>query len=252
MGPDESKPVLLTWSPLWQFAALLPWLLLIPAFLLRPNRRAEAFTVLIPLLFTCFVSTGLARALGAATGGGMGHVESTIGLLALGLTLLLLTAFAVVGREPRPILGWAAGVLFGVGFLGGLSIYEEGSQVRLYLLSFSVLSGVLVAAMAAARYRCSRAFSPLRFCAWALLSSVVVAGVGIPLIAAVVGVTMMGVGFGEVGMMLVAAFLPALGMGGLLFLVLLPFLLFAFSNAFFRERFLGVMQFSAPPPPARV
>jgi uncharacterized membrane protein SirB2 len=226
LGQPQGPAAVYTWTPLFLLTPWLPALALLPFLLMPSNRRAGAGWIWAPVGF--FLTTIFV--LGSAVGPpepvdliGLGYVS-----VAISLAIVWLLAHKL--SRPSRFLTWlltcltASGLALAVGT--GIAAVETSAQhlvVILFLIpAFGIVLGLAVL--------CSRReFRPLRFSLWLAFWSL--CGWQLTMLSfAVIGA----LAGGQVPLLEVS--LAALVMGGLTFLLFLPFLVLSAAHPLYRAR----------------
>ena len=253
LGAREGVPVAHTWEPPppeppWIAAAapkglgiLAATLILLPLFLLRPNRCSAAWWIWLPVVvsvpagmtITCVLTDNewsLAQAVGAFI----------IGLAALWLwTPLLESRYRIVTFfKSVPVLAGFSLLAFVPVLLAGSSGWLD---LRLYLVVLLALASLAAAlALTLGGFSVRRRFGRIRFLAWLALWTVLTwMAIAAPfmIIGAVNG--NMGWGSSLAAILTVSAISLAL---------LLPLLLLSFYHPFYQARLLGYLKVPLPGP----
>src|ERR1035437_2240350 len=255
LGSKQGAPVVYDWVMPSLMPQVLPWLAILALLMLKPNRCASAWWVLVPLFCVAGVASAPQSVLELLPSSQFEIFLELVGALGFGLAAVwLLSSY----------LGWKHRLLTFLGMLVaqcGFSMlafavrqgWEDTGPETLQLgiaLAVSVL--VISVAVSLAGLVCRGRYGWLRLSLWLMAALVVVwllvigpffiiavisSGGNVPLLAI----------FGIVG---VAA--------GITFGVLLPFLVLSFANGFYRERLKGLLHLGgaasppmiAPPMPA--
>jgi hypothetical protein len=241
LGPKQGPAVAYDWVTPSLLPQVLPWLAILALLMLKPNRCASAWWILVPL--GCAVGVAGAEPLirGLMPSSQLEIFLELIGALGFGLAAVwLLSSY----------LGWKHRVLAFFGFLLALEGFSvlaavvrqgwedvglEALQVDVFL-AVSVL--VISVAMSLAGLACRGRYGWLRLSWW--------------LMAALLVVWLLLAGpFFVIGHIPLMVFFAIIGIvSGITLGVLLPFLVLSFANGFYRERLKGLLHLGgavAPP-----
>jgi hypothetical protein len=255
LGPKQGAPVVYDWVMPSLMPQVLPWLAILALLMLKPNRFASAWLVMVP----CGCVAGLACApqswLELLPSAQFEIFLELIGALGFGLAALWLLSSYL--RWKHRLLTFLGMLLAQAGFsLLAFAVRQGWEDAGLEALQVGIFLGasvlVISLALTLAGLVCRGRYGWLRLSLWMMAALVVVwllvigpffifamisSGGNVPLVAL----------FGIVG---VAA--------GITFGVLLPFLVLSFANGFYRERLKGLLHLGgaasppmiAPPMPA--
>jgi hypothetical protein len=252
-GMREGPPTVFAWRWYYHLVSLAFWaLVVLPALLVKENRRWQAWTILIPLgliVVICQMLAGLGSQAATAEG-----LQTFFVTLATAWAAVWLLGFWFASRHGRLRLAAAVTVMLAVGLLSyvcdsGVLKLESLAPLSVPYVGFAL---ALMLPMSLSGWCCRRVYSPRRFMLWLLLwMPVLLAGV---MLLFVGGLTLvMGVTAGPAGAFThILIMVPVMAlMGGiygvLLYLMNLPFMLLAFRNSFYRERFCKVFGLQPAP-----
>lgn len=246
LGPKEGTPVMFYWR-WWYHVPTLPlWAIMLLLLVgLKANRHRQAWLILIPLGLVLVVWRMPAILLSVSDG-----TTESLGFFVvtgtMAWTMVWLLGHWLGGRHRNVTLLLAFATMLAVGLLSFLSYYSHFGELE-GLASSSITYGlcvlILLAAMTHTGYLCRKRFSPRRFLGWLIVSDILVA-MGVLLSFAVFGVLVMmlnrpGPHF-QVEQLVIPVIVAGVGsvfLGGILYLLNLPFLVLAFRCPFYRERF---------------
>jgi hypothetical protein len=246
LGPNEGAPLSYHWTLPSLMPTLLPWLGVLGLLALRPNRRGQAWWVWLPLALGAGLGFGVTALAEAQSSSDFFGRLVTAG--AFGVAAVWLLSFWL-DRQPWPLaflgvllLQVAASVL-----TLATDADSESIPAELGLFVFMSLCGLGIAlALTLAGWRCRRRFGAARFAFLVFLF--LMAGWLLAALPFCVVVLLAGQSGVWAYMLLGAA---AIATGS--FLVLAPFLVLGFGNAFYRERLTAVFNIPdvspGPPPP---
>ncbi len=247
LGSKQGEPVLYEWLMPSLIAPVLPWLAILALLMLKPNRCASAWWVLIPLGCVAGVASAPQSVVELLPSSQFEILLDMIGALGFGLAAVwLLSSY----------LGWKHRMLAFLGMLlaqeafglvafalrqGWESIGPETLALGMFL-AVSVL--VISVAMSLAGLMCRGRYGWLRLSLWLIAALVVVwlliIGPFLIIMLLVQGGNFpMSALFGFVGVTV-----------GITLGVLLPFLVLSYVNGFYRERLKGLLHLdgtAAPP-----
>ena len=244
LGTKQGPPVEYEWVAPSMVPQVLPWLAILGLLLLRPNRNASAWWILVPLACVAGAASAPQSVAGFLPSFQADMFLQLIGALGFGVAAVwLLSGY----------LGWKHRMLAFVGILLALEGFSLLTYALGHGLEFDTLQmGIPLAASALmisvaltlAGLVCRGRYGWLRLSLWLVAALVVVwlLLIGPFFVVAVISssgsIPMMAL-FGVVGMAV-----------GITFGVLLPFLVLSFANEFFRERLKGLLHLgnAAPPP----
>jgi hypothetical protein len=231
------------WNPLWNLAALSPWLLLAGLMLLPPNRHRGALPVLLPVLV---VFLGVEAVLSLFPFSLYNSLFSFAGCLsanAFGLAALMLVSHWFEGRSSRSVFLLAMLIALVVAITAELVMPGGGPDSEAFTssLGLAIIVVVQVVGMALAARRIRNGTSGGQY-AWRVFVGVLLACefVCLLLFAMTAALSYSGTA-GET-----LAFVPQVVIiAGVLsvvtYLVLLPFLVVLFRAPFYRDRFFSVL-----------
>ena len=255
LGPKQGAPVVYDWVMPSLMPQVLPWLAILALLMLKPNRCASAWWILVPLACVAGVAGAPQSVLELLPSSQFEIFMELIGALGFGLAALWLLSSYL--RWKHRLLTFLGMLLAQMGFsLLAFAIRQGWEDAGLEALQVGIFLGasvlVISLALTLAGLVCRGRYGWLRLSLWMMAALVVVwvlvigpffifamisSGGNVPLVAL----------FGIVG---VAA--------GITFGVLLPFLVLSFANGFYRERLKGLLHLGgaasppmiAPPMPA--
>ena len=248
LGPAEGEAIAYHWRPLYNLAGVLPWLLVVAAFvLLKENRRGQALWILFPVLVIKGILWGIVTLLSVAgmPSQGLPLFHALADCLLIGFAMNWLLAERI-GHRNR-FAPWLLAVIvfaavWGVSLVGiGTGIEAAGVSIMI-----GVTVAILMLAFALAGFHCRKTFGPIQFCLWTALW-VLVFTVGLFLVVALIQIMSMGLQYAA--MMLLGILMVGGIYGGVLVVALLPFEIILLANTFWRKRFEAVFGIKAPTPP---
>jgi len=225
---------------------VLPWLAILVLLMLKPNRCASAWWVLVPLGFVAGVASAPQLLLELLPSSQFEIFLEVIGALGFGLAAVWLLS-SYLGWKHR-LLAFL-GILLAQGGFGMLAfavrqdwegIGPETMQVGIYLvLSVLVISMALTLAGLVCRSRYG----------WLLLSLWLIAALVVVWLAVIGPFFIIAVAASGGNVQMLALF-EIVGVAvGITFGVLLPFLVLSYANGFYRERLKALLHLGAAAPP---
>ena len=224
----------------------LPWLAILGLLLLRPNRCASAWWVLIPLSMVAAVACAPQSVRELLPSSQFEMFLEWISALGFGLAAVwLLSSY----------LGWKHRMLAFLGILVPQAVFSslayvvrqgwEGIGADTFALGMVLTVSALVIAMAVsvAGLMCRGRFGWIRVSLW-LMAALLVAWLVVIGLFCVIAMVASG-GGAPVLQVLISVPLAA----GILFAVLLPFLVLSFINGFYRERLKALLHLDRVPAP---
>jgi MFS family permease len=237
-GIKEGTPLLFHWRwyyhvpslPLW---ALIVLLLIVP----KTNRDRRAWLILIPLVVVLLAWQMPFRLLSASDGttAAFGFPIVT-GVMAWCMVWLL--AFHL-GNRPFFL---ALAVMLAVGLLSYYSHFgaDEGLGSLNYLIPYGLCAFIPLAAMTYTGHLCRKNYSQSRFLGRLIVWNILVGmGALLAFVVIVISITTLVVRQIDLGQMIflvIYAIVASIILGGILYVLNLPFLVLAFKNPFYMER----------------
>jgi hypothetical protein len=253
----EGRPVVLRWSWLDSASSLAPWALIAVLLVVpRENRRRQAWLILIPLALLIGLWDMPFRLLSVPVSSAevFGFL---VAALATGLgAVWLLGERIAAGSRTRTFL-LALAVMLAAG--GTAYVADYGPSVSddtlPMLIVFGVLGLIVLAATSLAARCCGTRYRRGPFMAWLALWMPVVAAAILLCYVAVILLLVIRQGPGEFILALASVSVGALVVGGVSYLVNLPFMILAFKCPFYDDRFRklyrldNVLDAAMPPQP---
>ena len=237
LGSKQGAPVVIDWVRPSLMPQVLPWLAILALLMLKPNRCAAAWWILVPLGCVAGVA-GAPTVLGLLLPSESEYFMELISAMVFGVAAVwLLSSY----------LGWKHRMLAFLGILlaqGGFSVLayvisrgwgELGAETAALGAALAAGAVAMSAALSLAGLLCRGRYGWLRLSLWVMAALVVVWLVVIlpffilAVISSSGGVPVLAI-FGVVGAAV-----------GITFGVLLPFLVLSFVNGFYRERLKGLL-----------
>ena len=240
LGAKEGTPAAYTWVPSSLLPYILPWVAVLLLLLLKQNRCAQAWWVWLPLLAVTALLLGLRPVLSFLPSNPLEILTDVITALAFGFAAVWLIS-PYLGHKPR-ILAFLGMLAAWGGF--SIAVYalrgdwgENSIETVGFLVFLAFCVFLLALALTLASLMCRRRYSPLRFLLW--LFGWLIAGWLVVAAPFLLFALASGAATDEPILMLLSGIL-SLALGT--FLIALPFLLLAVTNAFYRERFGELLQ----------
>ncbi len=249
LGDPEGPPVVYAWTPPSPLPHLVPWLAMLVLLLLKPNRTAKAWWIWLPLAMVA-ASEVAARAMLGFIGSQVVDIFCQVfNSLGFGIAAVWLMA-GHLGHRLRflaflKILAVAA-LMSGSCYLVRQD-WQEPAMSFGFLIYVGVCVLVAVIGLSLAGLVCRRQYRPFRLVLWL---AIFIAGLWL----------VISVPFFVIAMVTSSGRTPWLefvriigSFVGLTFGMILPFLILAFANGFFGERFKDLLHLRpAGPPPIPV
>lgn len=248
LGPQQGASVIYNWR--WYYGAptLTLWLALIAAFVfIKANRNPQALLILVPLLIVNLLWLVFKKAL---------HVGSTeaemFGMvfhsLVVGITVLWLLANRLGNRNPLVTFLLAFAIVAVLGLLGtvsyvGLEFSPQtiGGPILLGMLALAMLIGFALTA-----WQCQKRFSRSRFVLymafWTVAGCLATGFIFFSIVLVIY----------RPPIAIAGALLRLLAVGSVLgvclYVIVLPYLILALVDPFFRQRFYACLRLRPVPP----
>jgi len=221
------------------FPYLLPWLALLGLLMLKPNRTAQAWWIWLPPAWAVGLEAGLRPVLEFFPAQGLEMMLEVFNSLALGLAAVWLLSPRLRHRSRFLVF---LRMLLTAALMSAFvyAVRQEAAPADLAYLGVCVL--VSVAALSLAGRACRRCYRPLRLTLWLLGCNV---AVWLVLATPLFVMALLQVGIGPWPGLLGGV----LALGAATFATMLPFLILAFTNRFFRERLKAMLGLVGDMPP---
>ena len=241
LGAKESEPVVYNWMWYYNVPVVFLWVvLLLVLVLVKANRNRRALLIFVPLVIVNFVWLALKEFLFPFPSSSSAVFDALFDSLTVGFAVLLLLSHKLGNRNRFITFLLALAIMVVIGLIGvlsyGMGFSPQSKQILILMgmLSFSVLIGLVMAG-----WRCKKHYTGLRFILWLALGTVV-ASVGVMLVC--MGITLAHSLTTYWALILLQAFIVGLILGGILYLIVLPYMILAFRSSFFRERFYACLR----------
>lgn len=232
-------PLLFHWRWYYHFPSLPLWALILVLLIVpKSNRDRRAWLILIPLVVVLLVWRMPPRLFAMADG-----TTETLGFYIVSCTM----AWSVIwllgdwlgGRHRKVTLFLGLGIMLAVGLLSYYGHYGAIEQFASlgFLIPYGIFAFILLAAMVHTGYLCRHKYSRGRFLGWLAVWNCI-AALGLMLVYDIFMLVMIGQfpWFVLAGLAFMTAF-ASVFIGGILYLVNLPFLILAFKSPFYGDRF---------------
>jgi hypothetical protein len=246
LGDKEGKALSYNWTLPSLLPVLLPWLAVLLLLLLKPNRCAQAWWIWVPVGCVVGVEAALFSE-GSFLPSGLGDVVGGC-LSALGFGLAGVWLVAGHWGWKHRALAWL-GITFTLGAISVLlylvrqSLEGGGIEMAQGVMLVAAAAAVMSAALTLAGWACRGSYGRWRLAGWLLVALVLV---WLVLIGPFFILAMI---FSPGGMP-VSALLGGVGsLAGSCFGLMLPFLILAFANSFYRDRLKSLLHLDQPTPP---
>jgi hypothetical protein len=242
LGSRDGAPITCEWVP-GIAPLLLPWLVILGLLALKPNRRAAAWLIWLPL--GCVVGFTLAPL--PILPEGASFFLDVVAALAVGLAAVWLTTSYL--RQQHRLLTFLGVLLALTGFSVMAAVAKQGASllaVESLQIGIVLAAGILAsaAALSLGGLICRGRYRPARLCLWLLVSLAFIwLLIAAPLFLIAVIALGESISWNEF-------FIPVLGIAAGNFALLLPFLILSSANPFYRERLKALLHVrpEAPPP----
>lgn len=250
-GTYEGTPIPYYWNPVWNLLWFGPWLALLVVLCLKPNRQAGAWTVLAPFLvlqglivlaYWALVHFGA----GASPNGGfLFALADAVSLLVSAMAILWALSFALQ-TMPRVAAFFMAVLITAVSaVVGSLCLTGMSPAAAIGIVFLCALGvGALLVGLVIAGFCCRKRYTAPRFASWLLLW--LVAMLALPTLPLVMlSALFMFIAMQEaeaVVPILAGGTLTVLGLGVMLYVMVIPFVLLAFRTTCYRDRFYCVFR----------
>ena len=235
LGRNDGPPATYAWTRPSLFPYLLPWLAVLGLLMLKPNRTAQAWWIWLPLAGIVGLEAALRPGLKVFPSLELEEMLLVFKSLALGLAAVWLLSPRLQHRSRlRVFVKMLLTTVLVSAFV--YAVRQEAAPAYLAYLGVCVLASV--SALSLAGWICRHRYRPLTLSFWLLGCNVAVwMALATPLF--VMALVQMGIGSWPELLGGVLAF------GAATFATMLPFLILAFTNRFFRQRVQGLLGVAA-------
>lgn len=242
LGPKESAPVTYTWSFVENLSGFAVWVFLLLAFILiKENRNGRALAILIPLVAVNLFWIAIKKLTGMPSLS-IAIFDVLFNSFTVGLAIVWLISHRFAGSNRFAVLVLSLIIMmltFAVAIVGfkGIDFDEEVLQMSI-LFGASAVAVMLSLVMAG--LNCSRRYGAVKFMLWLGLWCVVLGSVAMVafFIAAVIFAAAQG-GHIDIASQLLQVAVMGLVLGGILYVLVLPYMILVLNNDMFRQRFYG-------------
>jgi MFS family permease len=236
LGPRESEPIMVEWTPLYHFAFVAWCAVPVIALLLRSNRDRRALAIAAPVFGVWILWLFLKQILPASAIRTF-FLEDVVTSLAALLAVLWLSLGVLADRNR--VLVFVAVLLFSILYAAAgplsTSCSVEMQETAFAMIVSGVGGGVLVIGGALAAVMCRRRYTDRRYLLWLAVGvSFAAVFAGLPAVWAVMLLRGWGLSFWRG--VVEELWLPALIYGGILYGLVVPFMLLAMRNPFYARR----------------
>lgn len=235
LGPKEGAPITYYWNPVYGVIGILPWLLLLLAFLLlKENRHWQALWIVLPAAVFRLLWAGFAALVNIPSSASSLFV-CVIDCLLIGFVLNWLLAERI-GNRNRFVTWLLALLVYGLAF--GVSLINLGTGMEALQVSIFIglTVGILLVSFALTGWTCRKKFGPVRFSIWMAVWVLLITSVFFMGVAAIQAM----MAHFSLMMMLLEVLMAVLVYATILIVGLLPFEIVLFVNSFWRKRFEAV------------
>lgn len=233
------------WRWYYHVPALALWALIVLLLVVpKANRHRQAWLILIPLAVVLIVWRMLAHLLSMSDdpsgteGLGFYVVSAT-----MAWSMVWLLGHWLASRFRYVTFFLSLGMMLAIGLLSCYCHFADTDNRASLLICYSICVVILLLATTLAGYFCRKKYSPRRFLGWLIVWNVLVAmGVLLPFVGIVTLVTTImhpgpQLDVGGTVVTAVITVVVSIFLGGVLYLLNLPFLILAQKSPFYRERF---------------
>ncbi|RKY09073.1 MAG: hypothetical protein DRP66_03070 [Planctomycetota bacterium] len=253
LGSKESAPVTYTWRFIDNLSGLAVWVILLIVFILfRENWTPKAFLILLPMFVVNILWIGVKKATGMpSSAAGMFDVMFNSFTIGMATVWLVSHKFAGLNRFVIFLLSLIVMVLvyaLGIFSFSGLEFTSEAIVVTIF---FCIVTAATFLAFALTGWRCRRRYTALRFMLWLALWCPVLcltAMLAYALTVFIIMIVIMGRSFPMEAIIQIP--LVGLLIGGILYLLLLPYMILVLNSDLFRRRFYGCFRLKGMSAPA--
>lgn len=244
LGRNDGPPATYAWTRPSVFPYLLPWLAVLGLLMLRPNRTAQAWWIWLPLAWVVGLEEGLRPVLEFLPAQSLEMMLEVFNSLALGLGAVWLLSPRLRHRSRflvflRMLLTAA---LMSTFVYAVRQDWDEAELATVFLAYVGICVLASVSALSLAGWVCRHRYRPLRLTLWLLGCNV---AVWLALATPLFVMALLQVGIGSWPELLGGV----LAFGAATFATMLPFLILAFTNGFFRERLKALLGLPGDMPP---
>ena len=222
------------------------WVILILVMAaVRANRNPRAWLVFIPLLAVNLLWTLLKKIMPLPSSA-MSMFDQLFVSLTMGISIVLLFGHKIGNRNRFITFLLAMFFMAGVGVAGAISYsgLTFSPEAFAAAIMFAVLTLAMLLAFVFASCCCRKRYGGLRFMLWLAVWTV---GICAVIVLGYFGIAMVIISIvsdipGGLISVLLGALGVSLGLGGCLYVIILPFMILAMRSCFFRERFYACLR----------
>lgn len=239
LGPRESAALSYSWRFVDNLSGVAVWALLVAAIvLLKENRNPKALLILVPLIAVVVLWMGIKFLLGRFAG--MPSLASAMfDALVTGFAVGLAVVLLIAGRLQRTnrfaivLLAWAVmAAAFAASLIGSRGLIFDWEAIQLSIF-YGVMAVAAILALVIAGLFCRRRFGAGKFMFWLGVWCVLLCAGTLFLAALTVALIQQIRVWDQIGEFLLVGGI----MGIIVYLFLLPFVIFALRSDLYRERF---------------
>ncbi len=243
LASQNGSPVIFNWSVFINLIQLLPWVLMLSLFLLKDNRRWQAWMILIPVIIV-YAGFILARRMIPLMDIGAAQI---IGWLTLGVAFLMLLSNKLRAHSRLVVFFLSLGIMFVVGVVNALSSsYMSFSGMGVFsLINYGIVTFIMLGGMSLTRFLnriLGRKRNTLKHFIFSLPVVLLLVSVVILWIFYTVWILSSVDLYWGMGILMDSLVYGTI-LGIILYYILFPFLIMAFYNSVYRTRLLAVFGF---------
>jgi hypothetical protein len=250
LGSKESEPVTYTWNFIDNITGLAVWVVLVGAFVLfKENRSGKALLILVPLLAVNILWLGFKKVTGMQSSQAA-MFDVMLNSFTIGVATVWLVSHKFAGLNRFVIFLLTMLTMSLTNALSTLSYTGfEFTQETMVMAVFSFIVMVTaILAFALTGWRCRKKYTALRFMLWltlwcpalCLIATFAYALIFIMTTSQSIPISALFIQFPIVGLII----------GGILYLLLLPYMILVLNSDLFRRRFYGCFRLKGMSAPA--
>jgi len=241
-GPSQGKPIAYTRSFMWALLRVVPWLALFAILLAAPNRNRNAWKVLIPVAVLYPVFLAIEWMAISMTDPQVVMLSDPVRFLILGLAILWAASHYLKPMRPAYALLTALATFAATGAIGmyAYGYLPPSDQAWVCIAFYGIGATSVLAACAISSHLTRKTHVTHSLVPWLLL----VPAFLLPCAIIPIAVAASGAGIPNAGefIMIFAGFVAVgAGIGAVLYVLLLPFVILTFRNRFYRNRMSALL-----------